>query len=130
MSAALASRTFTTPTFIDIDDVKLNSGVVLSVRTITEAGSYTISSTSNINLGNDNIISVNTTSAVTIYLPDDVNALVNGRTYTIHSTQSSANITIDGNTKNINGIGTAVISVGYSSLTFLYNSTVGAWFII
>ena len=130
MSVAPASRTFTTPTFIDIDDVKLNSGVVYSVRTITTTGTYTITSTSGTNSGNDNIISVNTTSAVTINLPDNVDALVHGRTYTIHSTQSSANITVNGNSKNINGSSTAVISVGYSSLTFLYNSTVGAWFII
>jgi hypothetical protein len=140
MSAAPASRTFTTPTFIDIDDVKLNSGVVLSVRTITGTGTYTLSSTSGPKEGNDNIISVNTTDAVTIELPNNVDALVHGRTYTIHSTKASANITIQGNGKYINGNPNAVISVGYASLTFVYNSVVttlvgqspivGTWFII
>ncbi len=130
MSAAPPSRSFTTSTFIDIDDVKLNSGVVLSVRTLTTAGHHTITSTSVINGGNDNIISVYTTDAVTINLPTDVNALVNGRIYTIHSAKSDAGtITVQGNGKNINGVASVTISV-FASLTFLYNSTVGAWFII
>lgn len=129
--AASASRIFTTPTFIDIDDVRLNSGVVVSVRTISASGTYTITSTSGANAGNDNIISVNvSTSPVTIYLPTDVNALVHGRTYTIHSTVvDSGTITVNGNGRSINDAESVTISP-FASLTFLYNATINKWFII
>ena len=111
------------------DDINTQSGLVYAVKTIT--GNLSLTSSNGPNSGHNYCIAVNTSSALTITLPSTSdNGLNNGRSYYIHSVVTSPNITIDGNGKNIIGNATIVLSGDYDSIRIIYNSDVGAWFII
>lgn len=114
-------------------DAVMQTGHVFNVRHITDSAQspFTLTKNSGPYGGKDFVLSVDTTSAITIYLPTDSdNGLTNGRVYNITSTTPTTNITINGTGKNISGSSTKVINTGGDSVTILYSSTADQWFII
>lgn len=69
-------------------------------------------------------------AGITITLPSGA-AKVNGRTYFIHNSDASNNVTIARNGENINGNASDYTLTAGSSITIYYNSTATTgWFII
>ncbi len=108
------------------DPITINSLITFSKGMIqtaaTKITSYTLLST-------DYIIRAEG-SGITITLPND-GTRVNGRTYNIHNSDTSNNITIDRNGANINGIADDLTLAAGDSVTIYYNDTATAgWFVI
>lgn len=108
------------------DPITINSLITFSkgmVQTVaTKTSSYTLVST-------DYIIRAEG-SGITITLPSD-GARVNGRTYYIHNSDTSNNVTIARNGVNINGVAEDLTLAVGDSITIYYNDTATAgWFVI
>jgi hypothetical protein len=113
-------------------DVKINSGVVMSMRVVTPASegeNITINSTSGPNSGHDYAIAIDTdTYGTTVKLPTTSgNGMEPGRIYYVCDHTGSAlthNITVDpGAGSNISGQSTVSISTNFSSVTVVYVTT-------
>jgi len=107
---------------------------ILTVPTIDIQSGLTINSvvvSSNVTLSNvDGVVYVNTTSPRTIILPPTPrnNQIHIIKDYTGNS--STNTMTIDGNSKNIDGDTTADINSNYASIMVQYNAQLDTWFII
>ena len=76
----------------------------------------------------DHVVLVNTSGSTTITLPSSP---VDGQVYHIKDKSGNAltnAITLNGNSKNIDGSSSAVINTDYGSLHIVYSSVEDAWF--
>ena len=113
------------------NDVALQNGVVHSIQIISS--NLTITSTTGSTGGHSYMIGVDTSSsAITVTLPSD-SSRTNGRVYYIFDSVGSANtnnITINGNSKNISGNSTFVITSKYNAVTVVYSSSSNQWLVV